>query len=665
MNQLSEQIRQAKKRQKIIVLSLSVAIISSILIIGGGLAFTRSIHIGILPEEAAVIANIDIESGAAIIIGKTLYSLSKTPAIAVFADGYQARIETLDLTGTNKQHTIRLQELPGRLKATINQVKGETLWFLDGLGIGYSDNLEIDVPSGKHQLIIDNKYYQKEIFDFEIKRNTSLEMNFDLQPVIGNINISSNPDKATVTIDGVVAGETPLAFSSPGGSYDVLISHTKYARIEDNIVITRDDNMIERNYLLASYKAQIKFTLNPEGGLLLINGIKTNYDRPVYLDTLKKHEITYQKDGYVLAGKTIRPDSASTVGINFNLAEEFGEIEITTTPKATLFIDNKHLGETPKSLKLQTIPHELVVKKNGYRQITKVIKPAANTAMKIALDLVPELSARLSEVPKQYTHKAGGKMRLYTPNDEIIMGSKRHETGQRANEIIRKIKISRPFYAGVHEVTREEFNKYKKTMAQDLQHPMSNITWLKAAQFCNWLSRQENLKPFYEIADNRLLAFNNTDGYRLLTEAEWEWLARKANKIKQTTFVWGDTTTIPPKTANIADTSAIGRVEYYIPGYTDGFALSAPVGSFNREASGLYDMAGNVSEWVNDLYSETSNNDEITKSIGSARGRLHVVKGANWQTGTITGLRAAYREGRSAGGEEIGFRTGRYLWGGK
>ena len=60
---------------------------------------------------------------------------------------------------------------------------------------------------------------------------------------------------------------------------------------------------------------------------------------------------------------------------------------------------------------------------------------------------------------------------------------------------------------------------------------------------------------------------------------------------------------IPPNVANVSDESAKGQMKFYVPNYNDGYVSAAPVGSFKKELSGLYDIAGNVSEWVHDIYS--------------------------------------------------------------
>ena len=111
------------------------------------------------------------------------------------------------------------------------------------------------------------------------------------------------------------------------------------------------------------------------------------------------------------------------------------------------------------------------------------------------------------------------------------------------------------------------------------------------------------------------------------SEAEWEWLSRKANKKERTIFSWGDSFEIPENYLNIADESTRGTQRNFVNNYNDGSENVSEIGSYDKEISGLYDLSGNLSEWVNDYYtinfSENIVKDPWKKYI------LHVIKGAN------------------------------------
>ena len=150
----------------------------------------------------------------------------------------------------------------------------------------------------------------------------------------------------------------------------------------------------------------------------------------------------------------------------------------------------------------------------------------------------------------------------------------------------------------------------------------------------------------------------------MLTEAEWEWLARKAGRNQKTTFPWGNSNTIPPNSGNLADESAKGFVSSFIPNYRDGHAKKSEVGLFQANSVAIHDLAGNVSEWTHDTYSlkpPPENQVEIDTLDREASLR-RTIKGSNWRSATLTELRSAWRDGSEHARDDLGFRLARYLY---
>lgn len=248
-----------------------------------------------------------------------------------------------------------------------------------------------------------------------------------------------------------------------------------------------------------------------------------------------------------------------------------GNVDVQSNPNAEVQVNGQSVGTTPLTLSLNAVEQQVTLKKQGYRSVIKMVTPSSKYNKKMNVVLVSEKTARLNEAPKSYNNKVGGQLNLFRPNDSFTMGASRGDPGQRANEFIKQVKLTKPFYAGVAEVSMGEYSQYDKNTQGDINNPITNISWLKAAQFCNWLSRQESLTPVYQITNNQLKSINNSDGYRLLTEAEWEWLARKSGKKQQSTFVWGDDLVIPKNATNIADESANGHVSILVSKYNDNY----------------------------------------------------------------------------------------------
>jgi len=163
------------------------------------------------------------------------------------------------------------------------------------------------------------------------------------------------------------------------------------------------------------------------------------------------------------------------------------------------------------------------------------------------------------------------------------------------------------------------------------RHPVTGIRWHGAAAYCNWLSVQQKLKPCY--SKNWKCDFS-ANGYRLPTEEEWEYAARGGLHSPYRIFPWGDDAN--PARANwphSGDPFENGEEPYTTPvGYYDGSNHDGYQTLDGSNGYGLYDMAGNVWEWCNDLYSESSAYPEIGKPMPDGK-IYHVLRGGSWYNG--------------------------------
>jgi formylglycine-generating enzyme required for sulfatase activity len=262
----------------------------------------------------------------------------------------------------------------------------------------------------------------------------------------------------------------------------------------------------------------------------------------------------------------------------------------------------------------------------------------------------------------------GYEMKRMAPG-AFTMGSSRREQGRRSNETLKQVRLSRPFYMGIREVTNREFREFMPLHAsgafqsQDLNRddlPVVMVSWEQAALFCNWLSVKESLPPVYIQQGGRVVAADPMGkGYRLPTEAEWEFSARQGAAAR---YPWGDAYPPPAGAGNYADESAKGLIEVTIEGYNDGYATAAPPGKFRPTAAGLLDMGGNVAEWCHDYYAidPAESEKEQVDPAGPREGSHRVVKGASWTLAGITNLRIAFRDYRAGARHDLGFRVCRY-----
>jgi len=272
------------------------------------------------------------------------------------------------------------------------------------------------------------------------------------------------------------------------------------------------------------------------------------------------------------------------------------------------------------------------------------------------------------------TTAVGQTLLLFKPGEsplaDFTMGASRREPGRRANEVLHPVALRRMFYLQTTEVTNAQFRQFQakhnsghiegNSLNQEHQ-PAVQVSWQQAAAFCNWLSAKEGLPVFYKEKNGIVTGYNPAaTGYRLPSEAEWAWAAR-ASVQKLLLFPWGDT--FPPTLAveNYADNTSAYVTGRILNNYKDGHVVSAPVASFKANQHGLYDMGGNVSEWIHDVYSiPSANGATMEDPLGGQSGDNHVLRGAAWTHSSLAELRLSYRDYGQAGRDDVGFRIARY-----
>ena len=264
----------------------------------------------------------------------------------------------------------------------------------------------------------------------------------------------------------------------------------------------------------------------------------------------------------------------------------------------------------------------LLCERGKYQEAAEWLKMAAKRGVELLFEekppsvIVPENSS--VSKPKEFpiNHNM-----ILIKGGTFFMGSPAHEIDRHSDELQHQVTVS-SFYMGEHAVTQKE---YQAVMGIDPCHfkgdnlPAENISWYDAIGYCNRRSQQEGLMPAY-TEDSSIITWNrNANGYRLPTEAEWEYACRAG-------------TTTPFSTGNNITTLQAnydGKYPYNNNAKEIYRKRTINVGSFAANPWGLYNMHGNVFEWCWDWYGGYANVAQANPA-GADSGNVRVLRGGGW-----------------------------------
>jgi formylglycine-generating enzyme required for sulfatase activity len=265
----------------------------------------------------------------------------------------------------------------------------------------------------------------------------------------------------------------------------------------------------------------------------------------------------------------------------------------------------------------------------------------ARAATKAAAPVITAAVPGYGGLPRTVTNSVGMGLALIPPG-RFQMGSADTEPGHREHEgPPHQVVVKRPFYLGVYPVTQGQFERvmarnpsaFTRGHGGGPDHPVETVAWADAERFCRLLT---------DLPDERI----HGRVYRLPTEAEWEYCCRAGTT---TAFCFGDK--IDPKDCHFASPAAFGK--------SGGHGRTEGVGKHRANAFGLYDLHGNVQEWVSDWYDEYYYHDSPPEDPqGPEHGTLKVVRGGCW-TAFGNDCRSAARRGHDPKSptNTIGFRV--------
>lgn len=618
-------------------------------------------------------ADVAINGGFSFAFNNTHLLHPGTYQLQASARGYETLNQTLVVNDQGHQTLeLTLAKLPGALAVTTTPAGASVT--LNGEHKGVSPLTVTGVPAGTYQLTVDAPRYLPQEHSVDVAgmgQTTQVELN--LQGAWGEVAFRTTPPGASISVAGRQSGTTPGSVEVLAAGEEISISLPGYKTWQQTVKVAIGEQLQWPEIKLQVADARVHVVSSPAGANITLNGEfqgKTPLEIDVQPDT--EHQLRLFLPGYHNASQRFTLDSGAQHELTVNLKPRLGSLDIDSRPSgARLIIDGKDYGVTPRSVTLPARPWQLMLRKPGYTAVSRQVTPTPGVPQQVLVSLERGGVAGAT-LPGTISTPLGQTMKLFQPDGSFTMGASRREQGRRANEILREVKLKRPFYFSVMEVTNEQFRKFNSRHSSRhvngntldyLSQPVVNLSWTQAARFCNWLSEQAQLTPFYVDKDGEITGMNTeSTGYRLPTEAEWAWVARRRGDGSMAKFAWGSELPPPEKAANIADRRAASVAVHVLNTYRDDHLVSAPVGSYAANHHGIHDLGGNVSEWINDYYSITTalGQQSETDPLGPVSGQYRVVRGPSWRHGGITELRLSFRDYSDKPRDDLGFRIARY-----
>jgi len=661
-----------------------LALVAVLTLVAVYLLVSTSVLIEVEPESALVKVR---GFPPAISVGDAQLIFPGDYQLDISAEGYTPFTGILDISmGPAVNLAYTLAELPGVLQINTDQPADLTV-FVDEREIPANQQGKYELLRGTRTLQVESRRFLPQQLDVKVE-GFGAEQSVDLimQPAWAVVSIDSSPGGAEVLVDGQPAGFTPVQAEVLQGRREIRLQKPGFKPVTSFWSVKAGQDFSLAKTRMEPVDGRLTLTSTPAGASILI-GDKFLGTTPQILDlpAEMEHQLHLSKSGYETTARTFRLKADEERAMDVSLPVEYGYVFLSVEPEGTaLTVNGTQSSKGSGRLRLQTLENTLRFSKNGYVSKELTVTPQAGISQNVEVRLVTvkqqQAATREAATPRLFTTKNGQTMELIKANGSFLMGASRRDAGRRANESQRLVKLERPFYLAHNETTNAEFRRFMAShnsgsvdsaALNGEQQPVVNVSWDDAARYCNWLSKLEGLPLAYREDGGHMRAVSPmTTGYRLPTEAEWAWVARRFDSDTERRYPWQGG--FPPSSVNgnYADARIADTLADVVPGFDDGFRGTAPVGSFPAwpavtsagKARGFYDLSGNAAEWMHDIYAvyPAAATRLVTDPTGPETGQHHVVRGASWRHGSISELRLSYRDYSSKQRHDLGFRIARY-----
>jgi sulfatase modifying factor 1 len=459
------------------------------------------------------------------------------------------------------------------IAVTIQVTPQDASIMVDGTTI--KNDTPTKLAIGNHRLRVEKSGYTP--YDQEITVNpnsTFFKVNLATNDPVA-VTINTNPTDAEILIDGMSKGKTRKALFLYPGLYEIRLSLSGYLPITEKITVSLDEKLNNFSYNLVKNTGKLKIDVSPSFATVRINKEAVNATETQELSP-GTYQIEAEAETFYPYKGTIEIILGQTKTERITLNQKAGKLQFAINPPEAECVLSQNGIEKYRwtGLKIfSTIAegsYDLTAKSKGYKSYSGKVSIKENQTTIDDIQLIAG-----SDTPEGMVYVEGGT---------FSMGSNDGESNEKP---VHKVTVG-SFIIGKYEVTQE---LWKRVMGDNPSYfkgnkkPVEKVKWNDLIEFCNKLSEKEGLQKAYSGLWGNITCDFTVNGYRLPTEAEWEYAARGGNKSKGYKYSGSD---------NIDD------VAWYKDNSLEQYN---EVGTKQPNELGLYDMSGNVLEWCWDGHS--------------------------------------------------------------
>ena len=298
----------------------------------------------------------------------------------------------IKVEGLKKQE---LENVSNMAFLMINSQPNGAKVFINGEKVGITF-LQKALPAGKYHLRLEYPNYHPLETDVDVPNMGKKELNYQLKPNFGSIDVTTNPSGARLFLDGKLMGASPIKLNIVRSGIHTLRAEKDFYHPVEKSVKIKDEQKLTLNLALAPAFARLMINTHPDSAQFLLDGIEKGLS-PYIIEHLSpgSYQISLRKPWYVPYDTTVTVREGHDINLNIKLTADFGYVTVSTNPpNAAILIDGKNKGNAPQTFKLRCGDHILEAKSEKYVSVRKHITVKSSQTDHVVVNL-PKRTGRL------------------------------------------------------------------------------------------------------------------------------------------------------------------------------------------------------------------------------------------------------------------------------